>query len=56
MKLNAPKQITFIVAVVLFLVALVAQFSKIAVLAVVMPWLWIAAFLLLAIGVLLKDI
>jgi len=55
MKLNAPKQITFIIALVLFVIALVAELGKVAGLAVAMPWLWIVAFILLALGVLLKD-
>lgn len=55
MKLNAPKQVTFIIAVVLFIVALIAELGSVAALAVVMPWLWIVAFVLLALGVLLKD-
>jgi|MTBAKSStandDraft_2_1061841.scaffolds.fasta_scaffold33155_3 hypothetical protein len=55
MKLNAPKQVTFIVALVLFVLAFAAELGKVAVLAVAMPWLWIVAFVLLALGVLLKD-
>ncbi|NLB71266.1 MAG: hypothetical protein GX797_04585 [Chloroflexi bacterium] len=54
MKLNAPKQIVFYIAVVLFLVALLAEFA-VAALAVANPWLWIVAFVLLALGVILKD-
>mgnify|MGYP000868274684 CR=1 FL=1 len=55
MKLNAPKKVTFFVALAFFVLALVVQFGKIAVLAIAMPWLWIVAFVLLALGVFLKD-
>lgn len=55
MKLSAPKQVTFIVALVLFVLALIVELGKVAALAVAMPWLWIVAFVLLALGVLLKD-
>ena len=54
MKLNAPKKIVFIIAVVLFVLALVAQFLLPA-LAVALPWLWIVALVLLALGNVLKD-
>jgi len=55
MKLSAPTNIVFLIAVVLFVLALLAQFGTISGLAAVMPWLWIVAFVLLALGVLLKD-
>jgi len=55
MKLSAPTNLVFIIAVVLFVLALLAQFGLISDLAVAMPWLWIAAFVLLALGVLLND-
>lgn len=54
MKLTAPTNLAFLIAVVLFVLALLAQFVLPA-LAVAMPWLWIAAFVVLALGVLLKD-
>ena len=55
MNLNAPKQITFFIALVLFVLAVVVELGKVAALAVAMPWLWIVAFVLLALGILLKD-
>lgn len=55
MKLSAPTNLVFLIAVVLFVLALLAQFGVISALAAAMPWLWIAAFVLLALGVLLKD-
>lgn len=53
MNLNAPKQLTFIIAIVLFVLALIVQFAGI--LSVALPWLWIVAFIVLALGVILKD-
>ena len=55
MKLSAPTNIVFFIAVVLFVLAVLAQFGIISALAVAMPWLWIAAFVLLAFGVLLNE-
>jgi hypothetical protein len=55
MKLNAPTNFVFFIAVLLFIVALLAQFALPA-LAPAMPWLWIAAFVVLALGVLLKKV
>ena len=55
MKLSAPTNLVFLVAVVLFVLALLAQFGLVSALAAAMPWLWIVAFVLLALGVLLKD-
>ena len=54
MKLNAPKKIVFIIAVVLFVLALVVEFA-LPTLAVALPWLWIVAFVLLALGNVLKN-
>jgi uncharacterized membrane protein len=54
MKLNAPTKLAFLIAVILFILALLAEFVVPA-RAVVMPWLWIAAFVVLALGVLLKN-
>lgn len=54
MNLTAPTNLAFLIAVVLFVLALLAQFA-ITGLAVALPWLWIAAFVVLALGVLLKD-
>jgi hypothetical protein len=55
MKLSAPKNLVFLLAVVLFVLALLAQFGIVSGLTVAMPWLWIAAFVLLALGVLFND-
>ena len=55
MKLSAPTNIVFFIAVVLFVLAVLAQFGIISALAAAMPWLWIAAFVLLALGVLLNE-
>ncbi len=55
MKLSAPKNIVFTISVIFFLLALVAEFGLIAALAVALPWLWIVAFVLLALGVILKN-
>ncbi len=55
MKLSAPTNLVFIIAVVLFVLAVLAQFGIVSSLAVAMPWLWVAAFVLLALGVMLKD-
>ncbi len=55
MKLSAPTSIVFIVSVILFVLALLVEFGMISALAVAMPWLWSVAFVLLALGVMLKD-
>jgi hypothetical protein len=55
MKLTTPKQITFLVAVVLFVLGLLGTFAKVAMLASLNPWLFIAAFVVLALGVMLRD-
>ncbi len=53
MKLSAPKKVVFIIAVVLFVLALLGQF--VGALDVVNPWAWIIAFVLLAAGNLLSN-
>jgi len=55
MKLSAPTNLVFIIAVVLFVLALLAQFGLVSALAAAMPWLWVVAFILLALDVLFKD-
>lgn len=55
MKLSAPTNLVFLIAVLLFVLALLAEFGTISGLAAFMPWLWVAAFVLLALGVLFKD-
>lgn len=56
MKLTTPKNVTFLIAVVLFVLGLLGSFGKIAQLASFNPWLYIAAFVLLALGVMLRDL
>jgi len=53
MQLSAPKKIVFIIAVVLFVLALIAQF--VPAIAVINPWAWIIAFVVLAAGNLLSN-
>jgi len=55
MKLSAPTKIVFIISVILFVLALLVEFGMISALAAAMPWLWVVAFVLLALGVMLKD-
>lgn len=55
MKLTAPTNLAFIIAVVLFVLALLAEFAAVSALTALMPWLWVAAFVVLALGVLLKG-
>ncbi len=54
MKLSAPKNHVSL-GRCLFVLALLAQFGIVSGLTVAMPWLWIAAFVLLALGVLFND-
>lgn len=56
MKLSPPKNITFLVAVVLFFLGLLGTFGSIAALASFQPWLFVAAFVVLALSVMLKDL
>lgn len=56
MKLNAPKNITFIVAVVLFVLGVLGTLAKVAFLAPFGVWLLVAAFVLLALGNLLSGL
>ena len=50
MKLSAPKQVTFIIAVVLAVVGLLAPFLGIAMLAGYATWLVVLGFVVLAAG------
>lgn len=50
MKLNAPKQITWIIAVVIGIVGLIANFVTIPVISPLAFWLVFVAFALLALG------
>jgi len=56
MKLRAPKNITFIIAVVVAILGLLGHLGVIAVLAPYAFWLVIAAFVLLALGNLLSGL
>jgi hypothetical protein len=56
MRLTPPKNVTFLIAVVLFVLGLLGTFGKVAMLASYNPWLFIAAFVVLALGVMLKDL
>ena len=55
MKLSAPKNVTFIIALVLFVLGLLGQFSVLAFLTPFAIWLLIAAFVVLALGNLLEG-
>lgn len=55
MKLNAPKQIVFIISVILFIAAVVIQFFVSSLQETVLHWVWIVAYILLALGVVLKN-
>lgn len=56
MKLRAPKNITFIIAVVVAILGLLGNLGVIAALAPYAFWLVIAAFVLLALGNLLSGL
>lgn len=56
MKLQAPKQITFWIAVILAVLGLLGQLVVIPVVSGVAFWLVLAAFVLLLLGVLLDGI
>jgi threonine/homoserine/homoserine lactone efflux protein len=56
MQLSAPKNITFFVAVALFLIGFIGWVAKIAFLATLAPWLIVLGFIVLALGVLLTDL
>lgn len=56
MELNAPKKVTFYVAVVLFVLGLVGELAGVAFLAPFAIWLVVLAFVVLALGVALKGL
>ena len=56
MKLTPPKNVTFLVALVLFVLGLLGTFGKVALLASYNPWLFIVAFIVLALSVMLRDL
>ena len=56
MKLNAPKQVTFWIAVLLAFIGVAAVVAPIASLAGYALWLVVAGFVLLALGNLLENL
>ena len=56
MKLTAPKQITFWVAVVVAVVGVIADLVTIPVLSGIALWLVVIAFVILAAGVLIEGL
>ena len=56
MELSSPKNVTFLVAVVLFVLGFLGTVASVSFLAPFAVWLLIAAFVLLALGVLLKGL
>ncbi len=56
MKLNAPKQITFWIAVVLAVLGVIASLVTIPVLSGLAVWLVVIGFVILALGNLLEGI
>ena len=56
MELSTPKNVTFLVAVVLFLLGVLGTVFSVAFLSPFGLWLLVVAFVLLALGVLLKGL
>jgi len=56
MKLSAPKQITFWIAVVIAAVGVIAKLVAIPVLAAFPGWLILIAFVVLALGVMIEGL
>jgi hypothetical protein len=56
MKLTAPKQITFWVAVVVAVVGVIADLVTIPVLSGIAFWLVVIAFIILAVGTLVEGL
>ena len=56
MNLTAPKQITFIIAVVLAVLGLLATLIPLGLLTGMALWIILLGFLVLALGVLLPDL
>jgi hypothetical protein len=54
MKLSAPKNVTFYIAVLLALIALIGFF--VGAMSAFAPWIMLAAFVLLALGNLLEGL
>jgi hypothetical protein len=56
MKLKAPKQITFWIAIAIAVVGIIAKLVNIPILAVYPGWLAVLAFVVLAAGNLIKGL
>lgn len=56
MNLNAPKQVTFIIAVVLAVLGLLAMLVPLGTLTGLAPWIILLGFLVLALGCLLPNL
>jgi hypothetical protein len=56
MKLSAPTQVVFLISAVLFILALLGHFAHVPALAIYQFWLALAAYVVLAIGTLFKDL
>lgn len=56
MELSPPKNVTFLIALVLFILGVLGTLAKVALFAPFGAWLLIVAFVLLALGVLLKGL
>jgi hypothetical protein len=55
MRLSAPTQPIFLISAVLFVLALIGHFGHVAPLSVYQLWLALAAYVVLAFGVLFKN-
>lgn len=56
MKLNAPKQITFLISVIVFIVGLIGSFIAVPFISGIAFWLIVAGFVLLALSCVLKGL
>lgn len=56
MKLNAPKQITFLIAVIVGVVGIIGSFISIPVISGIAFWLLAGGFVLLALSCVLKGL
>ena len=56
MSTSAPKQITWIICLVLYIVALLAAFSVITIDSQVALWSWVIGFGLLLLASMIKDL
>lgn len=56
MKASAPKQITWVICLVLYIVALLAAFGVVSIDSQVAMWSWIIGFGLLLVAVQVRDL